>query len=450
MKGKSVAYLLTVGICLAALAGCGGERPPQEHRHEISYVAELEPTCTEDGRAGHWECLLCGACFSDEAGEHPCQAEVLPAAGHALIIEEEPASCEEDGLKRIKCLYCSFEETEVIPAPGHLWGSWSVTLSPTCCQEGEKTRVCGVCGRTEKDSLPVKEHEFGEWALVQPPSCGQAGEEARSCALCGSRETRPLAALEHVYGTDNVCTLCGSACAATPGLAYTPVTGRDGNFAGYAVSLGSAQAEEIVVAPYHEGAPVVAVAEGGFTGYRTMEQFICHAAVEEVGAEAFRGCTSLLAIELPDSVLRVGERAFYGCSKVKSLSVGSGLQEIGESAFYSLQKLGHIAVSEENTAFSGAGECLIERETGKLLLGCAASVIPQEVREIGDNAFYNLEGLAAVEVPAGVTCIGHAAFLGCRDLASFTFLGSEAAWEAVEKGDRWCAYTPFGEVSFGV
>ena len=81
-------------------------------------------------------------------------------------------------------------------------------------------------------------------------------------------------------------------------------------------------------------------------------------------------------------------------------------------------------------------------------MGSAQSVIPDDVKKIGDNAFLNNEAIREIALPKGVTRIGTAAFNGCKGLTSLTFLGTQEEWERVEKGDGWCDYAPFGEVRF--
>lgn len=412
VKGRSIAFFLAAVLCLCGAAGCAGEGEPQTHRHEIIYVEERRPTCTEAGMEGYWICRICGATFSDEGGKEPCEPEAFPAEGHDFFREAlKAATCEEAGRIRLVCTKCGYEEEETDPAKGHIWGPWLTTRAPSCLEAGEETRFCANCREQETHSIPAS---------------GQ-----------------------HKFGTDNVCTACAFVCEPTPGLSYAPVTGEDGNLAGYAVSLGTAEASQIVVAPYYEGEPVIAVAEKGFCDCNGIKTFTSYALLVRIGAEAFRGCTGLRAVELADSVEEVGEMAFYACSKVVSLRLGSGTERIASNAFYGLQALESITVSEENLAYSGEGNCLVERKSGKLILGCGSSVIPDGVREICDYAFHNNCLISCVEVPSSVVRIGTSAFDGCKELTSFTYLGTAEEWERVEKGARWRDYAPFGEVRFG-
>lgn len=409
-KEEAAMTIRSTGYCLLAaalllLAGCG----EAEHRHEIAYVPEVPPTCTETGLAGHWACKTCGETFSDENGEMPADPEVLEPFDHNFVREEvKRAACEAEGLALLTCLRCGEEEEEVLPATGHLFGSWECTSSP---------------------------------------GCETPGEESRTCVYCSKAETRPLAPVGHTYGKDNVCIRCTEELLPSPGLAYAPITGEDGNLAGYSVSIGTSSATEIVIAPYYEGLPVLAVEKAGFQN-SVITAFTAYATLEDVGEDAFRGCIFLAEISLPNGVKTVGEGAFFGCSSVTSLTLGSSLERIGSTSFFNLQSLKSIAVHEENACFSGEGGCLIERATGKLILGSAASTIPETVTEICDFAFYNNSGIQAAVIPQSVTRIGVGAFSGCTSLREFTYKGSAEAWEQVEKGASWRDHAAFTDVTF--
>lgn len=81
--------------------------------------------------------------------------------GHAHVynssVTTEP-TCTETGVKTYKC-YCGNTYTESIPATGHIWGKWIVTVEPTATKEGRKVRACTVCSEAvEEGSIPKTGH----------------------------------------------------------------------------------------------------------------------------------------------------------------------------------------------------------------------------------------------------------------------------------------------------
>ena len=56
--------------------------------------------------------------------------------------------------------------------------------------------------------------------------------------------------------------------------------------------------------------------------------------VEGIGMSAFRGCTSLTNVTIPNSVTSIGEDAFMYCSGLTSIEIPNSVTSIGEDAFF--------------------------------------------------------------------------------------------------------------------
>lgn len=361
--------------------------------HDLIFIEGKAPTCTESGTAGVWQCRDCGERFSDRYGS-PFSGEV------------------------------------VLSALGHLPSEKTVS-KPVCGVDGRMQTVCLRCGEV-----------LGERALAAPNG--------------------------HVW-QDNVCLLCDFRCIPTEGLSYTRVGERGSP--GVSVGLGTATSDKLVVPNSYLLLPVVALepmqgaalteaeiyadlsrlAPGTFATCERLKKVLLPPALREIGEDAFSRCISLTEISLPESVAEIGARAFYSCVSAKSLTLGATVRTIGSSAFWRCSALETVSVAEENPVFSGEGNCLIERSSGKLLLGSGGcSRVPDSVTEIADYAFFANQTLTRLRIPRGVKKIGVSAFEECPRLEEIFFEGDEAEWNAIQKGARWNAYLPSGfHVVFG-
>ena len=61
-----------------------------------------------------------------------------------------------------------------------------------------------------------------------------------------------------------------------------------------------------------------------------------------IGDHVFHGCSSLINIEIPDSVGGLWEDAFFGCSSLKSIVIPASMQVIGNWPFTGCSSLTNI------------------------------------------------------------------------------------------------------------
>ena len=143
--------------------------------------------------------------------------------------------------------------------------------------------------------------------------------------------------------------------------------------------------------------------------------------VTSIGSSTFSGCSGLTSVTIPNSVTSLGESAFYDCSGLTSVTIGSGVTSIGNYAFDGCSGLTSITI--------GSGVTSIGIDAFDGCSGLTSVTIPNSVTSIGSHAFQYCSGLTSVTIPNSVTSIGEWAFYNCSGLTSITIPNSVTSIE---------------------
>ena len=162
----------------------------------------------------------------------------------------------------------------------------------------------------------------------------------------------------------------------------------------------------------------------GFAHCELLEEINLPDGVTSIGEYAFYNCASIKQFNLPDSVESIGNYAFGECASLESLYLSESLETIGNWMLARCDSLVNLTMSPQNANYYSAGNCIIERGTHTLVLGCLGSIIPNDgtIKIIGHHAFASQETLVSITLPDSVTTIETYAFYGCLSL-EFVDLG---------------------------
>lgn len=145
-----------------------------------------------------------------------------------------------------------------------------------------------------------------------------------------------------------------------------------------------------------------------------------------IGLCAFKDCTSLESIDIPNTVTEIYNQSFEGCSALRNIDLSNSVKIIAEGSFLGCTSLKTIdlpnSVTDINSnAFNGC-------------VSLKSIDIPDSVTLIGFNAFKNCISIESIDIPNSVTSIGDYAFYGCKSLkkinmqSSLTNIGKFAFW----------------------
>ena len=289
--------------------------------HEIgTFTRVSNPTCTQTGLETS-VCTRCGETIE----------RVIPATGHTEeVLPGTPATCTEAGLSDgVRCSVCGavLVAQEAIPAKGHTYGETVVIEEASCISDGKQESVCVDCGKTVTERIPALGHDPVYEPAIEA-TCETPGRTGRVvCDRCGMvlEEGETIPPLGHEIEGDE-CINCGKE--ACMDLEFE--ISLDESYY-ILVGLGDCSDTHILVPDvYDDGEngehPVKSIEIEAFSskknGVAKAEQIVTISfpdSIEDIGNDAFRGCSNLVSVTFGRGVWMIGSNAFGGCDSLTAV-----------------------------------------------------------------------------------------------------------------------------------
>lgn len=376
---------------------CGyvtGENIPElEHKHkfEISYISEEE--------AGHRKFYYCPGCGYSYEGE-------LESHNYRTDVVHQDSTCTENGFDIYRCESCDWKYTVKYELLKHELTHYEENPS-TCVKRGNKEYyVCNNCGTyfwdangdleiydLEEIYLDLAEHKYSLWEVVTEPTIYYDGEKIRTCEVCGDVQREKIDQLDHE------CDYSEKYNITFEGHVYDP----------HCYVCGSDLDEKITHHTYEYGK----CTECGFDLTTYTEIKLPEGT--NVGQNAFKNCTNLKKISLPDDLQSVGDSAFEGCINLTDVALKKGSRTLLTNSFYG------------NYAF---------KNCSKLTM----IIIPEDANYISDYAFYGCSSLKSISMPESIDRVGQYAFYGCKSLSEYDYYTNRNIFQNIRTVRNYAFY----------
>lgn len=365
----------------------------------------------------------------------------------------QEATCTEDGEREKRCEYCSYTETEILPATGHKMNGWVLVRNSTCTTRGSRENHCLNCDYFESEDIPLERHDFVDDVC---DDCGIEMYEYSFDDVYGHADLKRFNGYETAVIPDEVngYPVMDIVNDAFVDKEYLTSVEFGSNVRVLPTFEGCSSLQNIIVSEdnetfvsvdgivfsedratickYPTGRTnksyiipdcVTAIDKDAFSYSEHLENIELHNNITEIGASAFSNCVNIVSMIIPDKVTVIGGSTLYGCTRLEKVVIGNGVKEIISHAFGDCKSLVSVKL--------GNG---LERISNNAFNGCSALAsieIPYGTKKIGAYAFMNCTNLKTIVLPETITDMDYRAF-SYSGISCIFYKGTAEQWDAID------------------
>jgi len=165
---------------------------------------------------------------------------------------------------------------------------------------------------------------------------------------------------------------------------------------------------------------VTKIGTGAFRDCTGLTAVTLPNAMTSIGRNAFRDCTGLTTVTISNSVTSIGSYAFYGCTGLTEVTIPNAMTDIGGWAFTYCTGLQTVIWNAHNVQDIPLNKSGTPMPPFLYCKNLTDFVFGDEVEHIPDYLCYNLTSLKNLVIGNSVTNIRSHAFKGCTGLTAVT------------------------------
>ena len=164
---------------------------------------------------------------------------------------------------------------------------------------------------------------------------------------------------------------------------------------------------------------VTSISGDAFRGCSDLTSVTIPNGITSIPNNAFYECIGLTTVTIPGSVESIGNYAFYGCTGLTEVNIDNGVESIGNYTFYDCTNLTKVTINS-NAIVS---KTYTDNNNLKNIFGSQVTefVLGDNVTTIGDYAFCYYTNLTTITIPSNIISIGSKAFYNCSKVKEYSF-----------------------------